>query len=107
MIERIVGFISCLLCAIPFFIIAAFDKNSLTPITFWSGDKSLMTKVKDIPAYNREMARLYRTYGRAFLLAGAGCFLHLALGISLVLLESTVGIYIVYRKYKAILKRYL
>ena len=50
MAEKIVGLISCLLCAVPFLIIGIFEKNSKEPITFWSGDKTLKSKVKDVTA---------------------------------------------------------
>ena len=43
--EGLIGFASCLLCALPFFIIGVFDKNSSTPISFWSGDQTLKDKV--------------------------------------------------------------
>lgn len=55
MAEKIVGLISCLLCAVPFLIIGIFERNSREPITFWSGDKTLKSKVKDVTAYNLEM----------------------------------------------------
>ena len=45
MAEKIVGLISCLLCAVPFLIIGIFEKNSKEPITFWSGDKTLMSRL--------------------------------------------------------------
>ena len=48
MAEKIVGLISCLLCAVPFLIIGIFEKNSKEPITFWSGDKTLKSKAKDV-----------------------------------------------------------
>ena len=41
MAEKIIGLISCLLCAVPFLIIGIFERNSREPITFWSGDKTL------------------------------------------------------------------
>ena len=46
MAGRIVGLIACLLCAVPFLIIGVYDRESSTPISFWSGDKSLMEKVQ-------------------------------------------------------------
>lgn len=55
MAEKIVGLVACLLCAVPFLIIGIFEKNSKEPITFWSGDKTLKSKVKDVTAYNLEM----------------------------------------------------
>lgn len=46
MAEKIVGLISCLLCAVPFLIIGIFEKNSKEPITFWSGDKNVKIEGK-------------------------------------------------------------
>lgn len=101
--EGIIGFVSCLLCSIPFFIIAFLDKNSSTPITFWSGDKSLKAKVTDLAAYNKRMAKLYYTFGLGFLAAGLCCLLHLIAGIAVIILICTVGFYFLYRSYKKIL----
>lgn len=106
MAGRIVGLITCLLCAVPFLIIAVFDRGSSTPISFWSGDKSLKEKVHNIADYNKEMADLYKKCAIAFGIAGAGWFIHFILGIIILLLECTVGIYFVYKKYKNILKKY-
>ena len=36
MVGRIVGLISCVMCAIPFLIIAVYNKGSKEPINFWS-----------------------------------------------------------------------
>lgn len=52
----IIGLVSCLLCAFPFFVIGNFGKDSKEPVVFWSGDKSLKEKVKDVKGYNREIS---------------------------------------------------
>lgn len=56
MVGRIVGLVSCLLCAVPFLIISVYNKDSKEPINFWSGDTSLKNKVKNVQDYNKEMA---------------------------------------------------
>ena len=99
MAGRIVGLIACLLCAVPFLIIGVYDRESSTPISFWSGDKSLMEKVHNVAGYNKEMADLYKKCAIAFVAAGVGCLIHLILG-------CTVGIYVVYKSYKVILRKY-
>ncbi len=106
MVGRIIGLISCLLCSVPFFIISTYDKDSREPITFWSGDESLKKKVINVSEYNKEMANLYKKCAIAFVIAGIGFLLVPAAGIILILLECTVGIYVVYKKYKDILGRY-
>ncbi len=106
MVGRIVGLIACLLCAVPFLIISVYDKGSSTPISFWSGDKFLMEKVHNIAGYNKEMADLFKKCAIAFAIAGACCLIHLILGSAIILLECTVGIYVVYKRYKTILGKY-
>ena len=92
MAEKIVGLISCLLCAVPFLIIGIFEKNSKEPITFWSGDKTLKSKVKDVTAYN-------------LMLSGICCLISLGFGIVMLVLDCTAGVYLMYRSYKRILER--
>ena len=82
MVGKIIALVSCLLCAVPFLIISIYNKDSKEPINFWSGDTSLKEKVADIKGYNKEMALLYL------------CF------------DCTLGIFLMYRVYKKILKRY-
>lgn len=105
-VEGIVGLISCLLCAVPFMIIARFDKESSTPINFWSGDKSLKDKVVNVPAYNAKMSKMYFKCGIVFVISGICCMFSLTAGLILVCLAGTVGIYIAYRSYKKILNEY-
>lgn len=103
----IISFVSCLFCSFPFFIIAYFDKDSREPVGFWSGDKSLKEKVKDVWGYNQEMAKLYKRCGQVFLLTGVLCIIHMGVGTVCILLECTLGIYLVWRQYKKILSRHV
>lgn len=105
MAGRIIGLVSSLLCALPFFIIATYEKNSEEPINFWSGDATLKAKVKNVRDYNREMSKLYKMYALTLLIAGIGFLLMPTIGIAMLSLDFTVGIYLVYRKYKKILER--
>lgn len=106
MFGQIVGLICGIMCAIPFFIISIYDKDSLEPITFWSGDTTLKSKVKNLPEYNREMAALYKKCAYAFLIMGLSLFFMFPLGIVILVFNCTVGIYLVWRVYKKILERY-
>ena len=106
MIGNIIGLISCLMCALPFFIISIYGKNSDEPINFWSGDTTLKSKVKNLKEYNKEMAVLYKIYAAAFLIAGIGCLILPVMGIIIICLDCTLGPYILYRNYKKILRRY-
>ena len=105
MAGRIISFISYMLCAIPFWVIAKFGKDGKDPISFWTGDTSLKGKVKDVPAYNREMARVYTIYGWAYFAAAVGGAIHPIAGV-LILALDLIAIIFVYRAYKKILSKY-
>lgn len=104
---RIIGLVACVMCAFPFLIISVYNRDSKEPINFWSGDTSLRAKVKNVCDYNKEMALLYKKYAIAFLIAGAGFLVMTEIGAGMVCFNCTFGIYLVYRKYKKILKMYL
>ena len=101
--EKLIGIIVCLLCAIPYYTIAILGKNSQSPITFFSGDKSL--KVKDIKKYNLEMFKLYTFYGTIFIFGAISFIFSNALGMFILLFNATIGIGLVYIKYRWILNR--
>ena len=93
------------MCSLPFFILAAFGRNSDEPINFWSGDTTLKSKVRNVEEYNKQMAALYRKYAAAFVAAGLGCFILPVIGIVMIGFNCTLGIYVVYRNYKKILQQ--
>lgn len=105
MAGRIIGFICYFMCAAAFWTIAKFGKDSKDPISFWSGDTSLKGKIKDVPAYNREMARVYTIYGWAYFAAAVGGAIHPIAGV-VIMLADLVAIFFVYRAYKKILSKY-
>lgn len=104
--EGIVGLVCCVLCAFPLFVVGYYNKNSREPITFWAGDKSLKAKVKDVRGYNDEISKLYIKCAMAFLVTGIVCVVSFDVGIVCILLECTLGIYVVWKIYKSILFRH-
>lgn len=106
MVGRIVGLVSCLMCAVPFFIISVYDKDSKEPINFWSGDTTLKSKVRNVTEYNNKMAALYKRCAIAFFISGIGFLILPFLGIIMVCFDCTLGIYLMYRNYKKILNLY-
>ena len=106
MFGKIVGLISGLMCAFPFWIIGTYNKDSREPISFWSGDTSLRTKVTNVKEYNNEMAKLYRKCALAFVVMGLMLFVNTYLGMAVLVFNCTLGIYIVWRAYKKILEKY-
>ncbi len=107
MLGKIIACVSCLMCAAPFAIIAHYNKDSITPISFWSGGEGrLKAVVKDVKAYNHQMAAVYGRYAIAFLLTGVSWFIHPIVGGILLGLDCTLGIVVVWKAYKKILARY-
>ena len=106
MVGRIVGLTSCVMCAIPFLIIAIYNKDRKEPINFWSGDTTLKGRVKNVKDYNREMALLYKRCSIAFLIAVIGFIVTPIVGVVLICLDCTLGIYLMYKNYKRILNLY-
>ncbi|MBP3871205.1 MAG: hypothetical protein J6E46_09535 [Faecalicoccus sp.] len=106
MAGKIIVFICCILCHLPWLYISTFQKNSEEPISFWSGDQSLKQKVKDVKNYNLEMATLYRKFSWLYLLCAILAPFNPIYAIGLLCIGSLIGIYFVYKSYKKILERY-
>lgn len=103
---KIVAMISCFMCSIPFLIISKYDRASKEPINFWSGDKTLKSKVKNVCEYNKEMALLYKKCGISFFVTGIGFLISPLIGIVMICFDCTLGIYFAYLSYKRILNQY-
>lgn len=67
---KIAGFVTCLMCAIPFFIIGHY-KNSNEPIGLWTEDSRLRTKIHPVKQFNEEMSKVYLCCALVFLRDGA------------------------------------
>ena len=106
MVGRMVGLVSCFMCAVPFLIISVYNKDSKEPINFWSGDTTLKSKVKNVTEYNNKMAILYKRCAIAFLISGIGFLILPVLGVIMICFDCTLGIYLMYRNYKKILTLY-
>ena len=106
MVGRIIGFFSCALCALAFWLIASLGKGGKTPISFWTGDNSLKEKIRDVKAYNEKMEALYKKYAYSFLASGVGFFIQPIVGVALMCLVSFFGIYIVYIRYQKYVAEY-
>lgn len=107
MAGRIICAFSCLLCAFPFFMAGYLGKMSRDPMYFWSGsEKQVKALVKNVPEYNREMIRLYRRFGLAFLTAALLSAVYPMAGVALIFINCTLGLWLMWRGYKAALKKY-
>ncbi len=106
MVGKIIGLISCVMCAIPFLIIAVYNKDSKEPINFWSGDTTLKGKVRNVKDYNREMALLYKRCSIVILITGICFIITPIVGAMLICFDCTLGIYLMYKNYKRLLSMY-
>ena len=106
MIGQCIGCFSCMLCAIPFFVIAKLGKDGKNPIAFWSGDTSLKNIIQNVKEYNKGMAKLYNYYGLSFALAGLIMLFAPMLGIALCMVNCSLGIFVVFKMYKKLVNQY-
>ena len=106
MIGRIIGCFCCTLCGLAFLYIAVYEKDNKKPISFWNGDESLKNKIKNVTEYNKNMSNLYKCYSISYFIAAIGFVIYPILGVVLICLDCTLGIYIVYRFYKKYLELY-
>ena len=103
---KTIGAVCCLLCAFLWYGISR-NRDSREPTGFWSGEEEKRkATVRNVQAYNGEMARLYRKCSLACVLSGV-LFLLLPLpgGISPGF-DCTVGRDLVWRAYKKVLGKY-
>ena len=107
MLSKIIIALVCGLCAVPFYLIGYLGTISKTPLHFWNGDEQkLRETVKDVPGYNRKMGTAFRRYGAACLLCGLlGAFFPPA-GIIGIIAVCTLGLYLLWRRYRQILSEY-
>ena len=106
MFERILGALVSLLCAAPFYALSLGRRDPHTPIPFWSGDETLRDKLGDIPAYNREMAALYTRFAGVLLANALIAGVWPGVSFALLLIELAAGLFLIHRRYKALLKKY-
>ena len=97
---------SCLLCALVFFFMTVIGEKYGKPICFRRGDGSLGDKIKDIPCYNADMSVLYRVWAAAWMMIGLLALFFPRVGLVLALTNLFAGVYIIYRFYKRIVRKY-
>ena len=103
---KIAGFVTCLMCAIPFFIIGHY-KNSNEPIGLWTEDSRLRTKIHPVKQFNEEMSKVYLCCALVFCVTGLILLLHVMTGFVFLMLESTAGRFIFRKTYKKVVSKYI
>ncbi|MCL1992670.1 MAG: hypothetical protein FWG66_06965 [Spirochaetes bacterium] len=76
------------------------------PAAFWSGTSVLPEEIKDIPAYNRAVARMWVLYGGCFFAGAAVTLFSIEAGIIITLVFSLPGIFVLVRAYRRIYDKY-
>ena len=100
---KIAGFVTCLMCAIPFFIIGHCNE----PIGLWTEDSRLRTKIHPVKQFNEEMSKVYLCCALVFCVTGLILLLHVMTGFVFLMLESTAGIFIFRKRYKKVVSKYI
>lgn len=101
--------IFCIACAITgtAFILQVNTASDDNPLNFWAGENERLKRMlKDISSYNMEMKKLYQYYSSVFYIAAVVSLFSVMAGGTVLMLNSTVGLFIVYLLYKKILKKY-
>ena len=106
MVGKFIFLFCCILCALPFLYIE-YLVDTANPVSFFSGDDSLKGKIKNVDAYNKEMISLYHKYGFLYVVCGIINMFIPYVGLILLGVLITIGIYIVYKKYLLIMSKYM
>lgn len=106
MAEGVILALCAFLTAAPFFALSLQRDDPSDPIPFFSGDDSLKKSLSDIAAYNLEMAILYRRYAICLVCTALLALLSPLLALILLGLTISLGLFIVYRRHKAIRSRH-
>ena len=105
MAEKVIMILCCVLCGLPFWILAAVGRKGKEPLNFWSGDESLKAKIEDVAAYNNAMGKMYFVYVSVFILSAVLAFFSMAVAVILLILNCTLGLFLIYKCYGRIVRR--
>lgn len=105
MAAKIIGCLVACLVSGAFFLVSM-TGNDREPITFFSGDTKLRDRIRDIPSYNAEMKKVYRVYACVYLIAAVLFWLNSLYGFTVMVLNITVGLPVVYLVWRKTVKRY-
>ena len=107
MAGRIILSLCCILCAGAFFLNSYLCGVKSAPVTFWNGSDSTVKKlVRDVPNYNREMKRAFLLYAISWLLSGIVSFFSPVAGLLCLGLLCTLGLFLLWKRYKQLLSKY-
>ena len=94
------------LCGALFFGIGVYAKRLQKPMWFWSGTEVNASEIKDVGAYNRANAAMWKCYGALFFLAAVLRFFGFWPAMIAFILAFTVGTPLLVVAYSKIYKKY-
>ncbi len=102
----IIWYITCFGCAILFYAIGAYARKLEKPMWFWSGTEVDPAKISDVKEYNRENSIMWKLYSLWYAAAGLAMIWSSAVAIALLVVGSTLGIFLLIFIYHKIYKKY-
>ena len=96
----------CIGCGAMIYGIGIWAEQSEKPFGFWTFREVKPESIMDIPAYNRENARMWKRYSLPYFAAGVLAFASIAISAVLLTLSCTVGIWWLVRAYQRIFRKY-
>ena len=107
MAGRIILSLCCLLCAGAFFLNGFLCRIRSSPVAFWTGGEQALKKtIKDAAGYNREMGTAFRWYGLGWLLDAIGAAFSPTMGLAVMAALCTLGLFLLWRRYRQLLSKY-
>ena len=102
----IVMFVICTLCGGIFFSIGQWAQRSSKPMHFYSGTTVSPDEIRDIPAYNRENARMWKIYSLPYFGAAILGIRNPGLSAVLIGVACLPGIIVLVSAYQRIYRKY-
>ena len=102
----IIWYVTIFGCAALFYGIGIYAKKLEKPMWFWSGSTVDPATISDIPAYNRENARMWKLYSIWYWVAGAAWIWSKTAALVALFLGCSVGIVILVGTFQRIEKKY-
>lgn len=104
--EDIIFLFIMIFCSALFTGIGVYAMYRKEPMWFWSGSKVESEEISDVPAYNRANGVMWILYSLPMWLATFIGLKYPAVTVTIILLDSTVGIIALIVAYKRIYNRY-
>ena len=106
MAGKIIWYVTMFSTAAVFYGIGVYAQKLEKPMWFWAGTEVDAASIRDVKAYNRENARMWKLFSLWFWAAGAAQYWSGALALTLLVLSCTVGMAALVATFLKIEKKY-